>query len=46
MALGKQAKVLSKQQIDALYLSLSLTRDPERNRLSRFDLGNGAGRIR
>ena len=33
MALGKQAKVLSKQQIDALYLSLSLTRDPERNRL-------------
>ncbi len=33
MALGKQAKVLSKQQIDALYLSLALTRDPERNRL-------------
>lgn len=33
MTLGKQAKVLSKQQIDALYLSLSLTRDPERNRL-------------
>jgi integrase len=33
MALGKQAKVLSKQQIEALYLSLSLTRDPERNRL-------------
>lgn len=25
MALGKQAKVLSKQQIDSLYLSLSLT---------------------
>jgi integrase len=33
MALGKQAKVLSKQQIESLYLSLSLTRDPERNRL-------------
>lgn len=33
MALGKQAKVLSKQQIDALYLSLALTRDPDRNRL-------------
>jgi integrase/recombinase XerD len=33
MALGKQAKVLSKQQIESLYLSLSLTRDPDRNRL-------------
>lgn len=33
MALGKQAKVLTKQQIDALYLSLALTRDPDRNRL-------------
>lgn len=33
MALGKQAKVLTKQQVDALYLSLALTRDPERNRL-------------
>lgn len=33
MALGKQAKVLTKQQVDALYLSLSLTRNPERNRL-------------
>jgi integrase len=33
MALGKQAKVLSKPQIDALYLSLGLTRDPDRNRL-------------
>jgi integrase/recombinase XerD len=33
MALGKQAKVLSKHQIESLYLSLSLTRDPERNRL-------------
>jgi integrase/recombinase XerD len=33
MALGKQAKILSKQQIDSLYLSLSLTRDPDRNRL-------------
>lgn len=33
MALGKQAKVLSKQQIESLCLSLSLTRDPERNRL-------------
>lgn len=33
MALGKQAKVLSKQQIDAIYLSLALTRDPDRNRL-------------
>ena len=33
MALGKQAKVLTKQQVDALYLSLALTRAPERNRL-------------
>jgi integrase len=33
VALGKQAKVLTKQQVDALYLSLALTRDPERNRL-------------
>lgn len=33
MALGKQAKVLTKQQVDALYLSLALTREPERNRL-------------
>lgn len=33
MALGKQAKVLSKPQIDALYLSLGLSRDPDRNRL-------------
>lgn len=33
MALGRQAKVLTKQQIEGLYLSLSLTRDPERNRL-------------
>lgn len=33
MALGKQAKILTKQQVDALYLSLSLTRNPERNRL-------------
>lgn len=33
MALGKQAKVLTKQQVDSLYLSLSLTRNPDRNRL-------------
>lgn len=33
MALGKQAKVLTKQQVDALYLSLALTRARERNRL-------------
>jgi len=33
MALGKQAKVLTKQQSDGLYLSLNLTREPERNRL-------------
>jgi integrase/recombinase XerD len=33
MALGKQAKVLTKQQMDTLYLSLGLTRDPSRNRL-------------
>jgi integrase/recombinase XerD len=33
MALGKQAKVLTKQQADGLYLSLELTREPERNRL-------------
>lgn len=30
---SKQAKILSKQQTDALYLSLALTRNPERNRL-------------
>ncbi len=33
MALGKQAKILTKQQMDTLYLSLGLTRDPSRNRL-------------
>lgn len=33
VALGKQAKVLTKQQVDVLYLSLALTRAPERNRL-------------
>lgn len=33
MALGKQAKVLSKAQVDALYFSLAMTRNPDRNRL-------------
>ena len=33
MSLGKQAKVLTKQQIDLLYTSLSLTQDEDRNRL-------------
>ena len=33
MALGKQAKLLTKQQMDAFYLSLELTRNPSRNRL-------------
>ena len=33
MSLGKQAKVLTKQQIELLYTSLSLTQDEDRNRL-------------
>jgi integrase len=33
MSLGKQAKTLTKAQTDSLYHWLSLTRDPERNRL-------------
>jgi integrase/recombinase XerD len=33
MALGKQAKVLTKQQIEAMLLYLGTTRHPERNRL-------------
>ena len=33
MSLGKQAKTLTKVQTDSLYHWLSLTRDPERNRL-------------
>ena len=33
MGLGRQAKVLTKQQVESLYLSLSLTRAPDRNRL-------------
>ena len=33
MGLGKQAKTLSKGQIDAMLAYLSTTRHPERNRL-------------
>ncbi|WP_435626421.1 tyrosine-type recombinase/integrase [Candidatus Ferrigenium straubiae] len=33
MALGKQAKALTKQQIDLVYSSLSMTQDVHRNRL-------------
>ena len=33
MSLSKQAKVLTKQQCDLLYASLSLTQDEDRNRL-------------
>jgi len=33
MSLGKQAKVLTKQQVELLYTSLSLTQDEDRNRL-------------
>lgn len=42
MALGKQAKVLSKQQIDLVYSSLSLTKNAHRNRLI-FLLSTKAG---
>lgn len=42
MALGKQAKVLTKQQIDLVYSSLSLTQDVSRNRLI-FLLSTKAG---
>jgi integrase/recombinase XerD len=42
MSLGKQAKVLTKQQIDLVYSSLSLTQDIPRNRLI-FLLSTKAG---
>ncbi len=42
MALGKQAKVLTKQQMDLVYSSLSLTQDVHRNRLI-FLLSTKAG---
>lgn len=42
MALGKQAKVLSKQQIDLVYSFLSMTQDVDRNRLI-FLLSTKAG---
>lgn len=42
MALGKQAKVLTKQQIDLVYSFLSMTQDVDRNRLI-FLLSTKAG---